>query len=196
MDIAEALIELGLQPGCDRAAVRAAYLARVRIHHPDVASRPSPDATRRTARLNVAQELLLAAIDRAGGTVPAPPPPSAPPSPGPRPVPTTHDSTGAEVVDEGTVAIDAPPPEAAAALYEAASEVGNVAYYDRQLGILEMIVRFEGGPSCSVVMTTQGRATHTEVFCTMESIEAEPAPAIRPVLEALVAALRTGPVEG
>ena len=67
--------------------------------------------------------------------------------------------------------------------------VGDVAYVDAQLGILEIIVRFEGGPSCSVVMTLQGRATHTKVFCSMESIEAAPAPAIRPVLEALVAEL-------
>ena len=86
-----------------------------------------------------------------------------------------------------------PAAEAYALLYEAAGRVGDIAYYDRRLGILEIIVRFEGGPSCSVVMNLQGRAHHTEVFCSMESIESAPAPAIAPVIEALVAELRTRP---
>jgi hypothetical protein len=49
-----------------------------------------------------------------------------------------------------------------------------------------VIVRFEGGPSCSVLMTLQGRAHGTDVFCEMESIESEPTPPIDPVLESLV----------
>ena len=48
------------------------------------------------------------------------------------------------------------------------------------------MVRFEGGPTCSVLITLQGRAHHTDAFCTMESIEAAPTPPIRPVVEALV----------
>ena len=57
--------------------------------------------------------------------------------------------------------------------------------------IIETIVRFEGGPSCSVLTTLQGRAHGTEVFCTMESIEAGATPPIRPVVEALVDAIRS-----
>jgi hypothetical protein len=57
---------------------------------------------------------------------------------------------------------------------------------DRNLGILEVIVRFEGGPSCSVLMTMQGRAFGTDVFISMESIEADPTPALAPVLDALL----------
>jgi hypothetical protein len=57
---------------------------------------------------------------------------------------------------------------------------------DRNLGILEVIVRFEGGPSCSVLMTLQGRAFGTDVFISMESIEADPTPALAPVLVALL----------
>lgn len=188
MEVAEALQVLGLAPGCDREEVRAAYRALVRVHHPDVASGPvATDAAATTARLTLAVSVLQAALDEHGGTVPAPAPPS------PRATAAARARTEAEVLDEGSVAIGAPPPEAYVLLYEAASQVGDIAYYDRQLGILEMIVRFEGGPSCSVVMTTQGRATHTEVFCSMESIEAEPAPSIRPVLDALVDELRVGP---
>ena len=62
-----------------------------------------------------------------------------------------------------------------------------------QLGILELIVRFEGGPSCSVLITLQGRAFGTDAFCTMDSIEAAPTPPLRPVVEALVEELRRRP---
>ena len=50
-----------------------------------------------------------------------------------------------------------------------------------------ILVRFEGGPTCSVLCTLQGRAFVTEVGCTMDSIEAGPTPPLRPVVEALVA---------
>jgi hypothetical protein len=61
-----------------------------------------------------------------------------------------------------------------------------VAYFDRHLGLLETVVRFEGGPTCSVLITLQGRAFGTEAFITMESIEAAPTPPIGPVVDALV----------
>jgi hypothetical protein len=86
--------------------------------------------------------------------------------------------------------VTAPAAETYAALFEAAGRIGEIAYFDRQLGIVETIVRFQGGPTCSVMMTLQGRADGTEIFCTMESIEATPAPNIRPVLDALVEELR------
>ena len=73
----------------------------------------------------------------------------------------------------------------------AASQIAHIGYFDRSIGMLETIVRFEGGPSCSVLATLQGRADGTEAFCTMESIEATPAPPIRPVVEALVEAIRS-----
>ncbi len=191
MDVAEALRVLGLAPGCDRAQVRAAYRALVRIHHPDVADgAASQDAAGTTVRLTHAMAVLQRALDDHGGTVPAPPSSPAPRSSTAAAPPAA--APPAAVLDEGSLTIEAPPPETFAVLYEAASRVGDVAYVDRQLGILEIIVRFEGGPSCSVVLTTQGRATHTEVFCSMESIEAAPAPSIRPVLDALVDELRAG----
>ena len=189
MDVAEALEVLGLEPGCDEVQVRAAYRALIRVHHPDLAAPTDTGAaTARTARLTAAVSVLDGVLAAHGGTVPAPSPPPPPPSSS-RPRVAATEPTEAAVLDEGALAIGAPPPEAYALLYEAAGRVGDVAYVDAQLGILEIIVRFESGPSCSVVMTLQGRATHTEVFCSMESIEAAPAPAIRPVLEALVAEL-------
>ena len=91
---------------------------------------------------------------------------------------------------DARVAITAPPAEAYALLMEAASRIGSVGYVDRHLGILEVVVRFEGGPTCSVLCTLRGRPFHTEVGCAMESIEAAPTPPIGPVVEALVEELR------
>ena len=97
----------------------------------------------------------------------------------------------ADGVDGDTIAIAAPAPEAFALLLDAASTVGSVGYVDRQLGILEILVRFEGGPTCSVLITLQGRAFGTDAFCTMDSIESVPTPPLRPVVDALVIALTT-----
>jgi hypothetical protein len=186
VDAAEALAVLGVRGGTDLAGVRAAYRGLVRASHPDVA----PDdgqAHARTARLTEAYEVIVAFVTEHGTT----PGPEPEPEPAPAPPPPPEEPpVEAEALDEGTIAVALPAPETYAALYEAAGRVGAIAYYDRHLGILEIIVRFEGGPSCSVVMTLQGRAHHTEVLCTMESIESAPAPSIAPVMEALVHELR------
>ena len=176
---------LGVSPGASSTEVRAAFLGLVREHHPDHVR--ATDATRRTAELTEAyalvQQRLAASPD---GRVPEPPvtspPPTAPPPArtGTPPIVDVHDATGDSIL------LDAPADEAFAALFDAAGRVGHVAYFDRQLGLLETVVRFEGGPSCSVLITLQGRANGTEAFCTMESIEAAPTPPIEPVIDALV----------
>ena len=134
--------------------------------------------------------MVRTAVVETGGTaVPEPPAPPPPASPADTPRRGRLDRVEAET-DGDTIAIAAPPPEAYALLLEAAARIGGIGYVDRQLGILEVIVRFEGGPSCSVLLTLQGRAFVTEAFCTMESIEAAPTPPLRPVVEALVEELR------
>jgi len=189
MDTREALGILGISPGATVEEVRAAYLRLIRDRHPDVAG-SDPTATREAARVTQAYAAVRAVLTAAGSaTVPeptTPPPQTAPPAAKRWPFDATDDPTAAESVDGDTIAIDAPPPEAFAALFEAAGRVGHVAYFDRQLGILETVVRFEGGPTCSVLITLQGRAHHTDAFCTMESIEAAPTPPIGPVIAALV----------
>jgi hypothetical protein len=191
LDATEALGVLGLRAGTDLAGARAAYRGLVRAAHPDLAP-DDLDAHARTARLTEAYEVIVAYVEAYGTMPPPPPPPSPPPPAAPAPPPPAADErpVAVETLDEGTIALALPAPEVYALLYEAAGRVGDIAYYDRRLGILEIIVRFEGGPSCSVVMTLQGRAHHTEVFCTMESIESTPAPAIAPVMDALVEELR------
>ena len=191
MDTDEALAVLGIKPGARAEEARAAYLRLIRVRHPDRAG-AGPDATHQTARLTQAYSVIRAALaESVNGVVPpsagtAPVRPSPPPSAPGWPFDPTAQPVGADVVDSDTIAVDAPADEAFAVLFEAAGRVGHVAYFDRQLGILETIVRFEGGPTCSVLITLQGRALTTEAFCTMESIEAAPTPPIRPVVEALV----------
>lgn len=194
MDAREAFETLGLATDVGLAELRAAYRRLLLEHHPDVAATGTTDAdaTRHTAHLIEAYRVAAAATL---GTRPVPGAPVAGTPAGAGDV-VRHDDAGqpappaVTIADSDTIAIAAPAPEAFAMLADAASIVGHIAYVDRQLGILEMIVRFEGGPSCSVLMTLQGRADGTEVFCTMDSIEAAPAPPITPVVDELTAALR------
>ncbi len=179
MDLAAALDVLGVAPGTPLADVRTAYRRAVAAAHPDRAEdRSDPRAGHdETAALTVAWATVQAA-----GTTDLP---AAPPDPRA----DTSDPPGAAPTAGDTIGIAAPPDEAFVLLLDAAAEVGTIAYVDRNLGILETIVRFEGGPSCSVLITLQGRAWGTEAFCTMESIEATPAPPIDAVVAALVDAL-------
>ncbi len=196
MDLAEALEVLQLRPGTPMQEVREAYRAQVRLAHPDVVGPDADagDATARTARITGAFAVVRRAVIEAGtDTVPEPPPPPDPtPEPPRAPRPWEVDSVEADA-DGDTIAIGAPPTEAFALLIEAGARLGGIGYVDRQLGILELIVRFEGGPSCSVLITLQGRAFGTDAFCTMDSIEAAPTPPLRPVVEALVEELRRRP---
>jgi hypothetical protein len=196
VDLGEALDVLGLRPGTSMQEVREAYRARVRAAHPDLVA-PGDDrsaATAATVRITSAFAVVRRAVLDAGDDVvpePPPAPPAAPPGPerreGPRPWEVDRVEADA---DGDTIAIAAPPTEAYTLLLEAGARLGGIGYVDRQLGILEIIVRFEGGPSCSVLITLQGRAFGTDAFCTMESIEAAPTPPLRPVVEALVEELR------
>jgi hypothetical protein len=190
MELAEALEILGLTPGTPMHAVREAYRVQVRASHPDLVG-PGGDrsaATARTARITTAFAVVRRSVIEAGtDAVPEPPEPPAPPPPPPDPGPRPWEVDRVEADTDGdTIAIAAPPSESFALLLEAGARVGSIGYVDRQLGILEVIVRFEGGPSCSVLITLQGRAFGTDAFCTMDSIEAAATPPIRPVVEALV----------
>lgn len=200
MDTGEALAVLGISPGATAEEARSAYRRLIRTSHPD-RSGGDPAATHQTARLTQAYAVIRSAIEANGGsTVPASPspPPARAGGGAARPysadVTTTtrfpYDGQGgpveAELLEGDAIAVHAPAEEAFALLFEAAGRVGHIAYFDRQLGILETVVRFEGGPTCSVMITLQGRALYTEAFCTMDSIEAAPTPPIRPVVEAIV----------
>ncbi len=133
--------------------MRGAFRRLLRATHPDVAGGEG-GATRRTALLIEAYERLRAAA----GVEPAPEPDA------PAPV-------GVTVVDSGTLAFAAPADEVFLCLLEVAHELGEVTYVDPDVGLLETIVQLDAGPTCSLVVSLQGRGTGvTEAFCTLEPI--------------------------
>jgi hypothetical protein len=188
VDTGEALAVLGLTSGAAMSDVRAAYRRLVREHHPDVTGEAGSG---QTARLTEAYALLRRVAQEAASDtidVDTPQPTAPDPEAGSHPPTRTpyEDAVEAERAAGDTIVLRAPLAEAFGVLFEAAGRIGHVAYFDRQLGILETIVRFEGGPSCSLLITLQGRIGGTEAFCTLESIEATPTPPIQPVIEALL----------
>jgi hypothetical protein len=197
--LSEALIVLGLVPGQSLDEARQRFRELLLKTHPDVVGNraSAAEATDDTIALTTSFDVVKKAVARGDGhLIPAP-------TDGESQAPTNSgNDTGRDAcrhrsgnapppdtieirADGDSLFISAPPPEAFAILLDASSRLGGIGYVDRNLGILEVIVRFEGGPSCSVLMTLQGRAFGTDVFITMESIEADPTPALDPVMEAL-----------
>lgn len=156
----------------------------MRANHPDVVSptREESNSYVDPSLLTEAYAIVMAEIatttDRRVPTTSLPETPPTSSSPRQWDLSASHDGN--------TIQVDAPPDETYQRLLDAAAGLGGIGHVDRNLGLLEVIVRFEGGPSCSVLMTLQGRSFGTDVFCEMESIESDPTPAIQPVLDALV----------
>ncbi len=173
-----AMVVLGVSASADLDEVRTAYLARIRVAHPDAGGDPDE-----AAAITSAFELLRLELERQGCL------PCDGPTEPTKPANPVGPVDAIEIDSEGdTIFVAAPPHETFQLLLDAAATIGGIGHVDRHLGLLEVIVRFEGGPSCSVLITLQGRAFGTDAFCTMESIEAAPTPPIAPVVEALVAA--------
>jgi len=197
--LSEALTVLGLVPGQSLDQARQRFRELLLRTHPDVVGNRASavEATDGTIALTTAFDVVKDAVASGDGhLIPAPidrePQASNTPRSGAERETCRHRSGNAppdaiEIRADGdSLFISAPPPEAFAILLDASSRLGGIGYVDRNLGILEVIVRFEGGPSCSVLMTLQGRAFGTDAFITMESIEADPTPALAPVVEALL----------
>lgn len=89
-----------------------------------------------------------------------------------------------------TLAVGLPGDEAFRLVFDAAHDVGDITYVDRSGPLLAVLCRFVGEPATSLLLTFQGRATHTEIHGTVESIEARPAPPTTPVVDLLEDALR------
>jgi len=183
-DLVWALVVLGLGPAPTWTEVRVAYRAQIGVAHPDRAG----GDTERAALVNEAYAVLERA-HRQGGLAAVPTSRRAPPEPAPRWEPLGEPP---EVLQGDTVHLAAPPDEAFARLVEAGHRIGSVTYVDRSCSILEVLVRVEGEGTCSLLITTQGRSGGTDAFCTLEAIEHVASPPVRPVVEALVQALRRG----
>jgi len=185
---AEAALVLGIKPEAPWEQVRAAYRDEIRAHHPD---RTGPTRENRAALINEAYRVLVAArrerVPRT--TPPATDPPGSTQVP---PRPPERDRSGAPPVlriDGDTLFVTAPSDETFRWLLEAAHDVGEITYVDRSMPIMEVLCQFEGEPATSLVLTLQGRGGGTEVFCTVESIEARPAPPTSAVVDLLELAL-------
>jgi hypothetical protein len=187
-----ALSLLGLKPGDPPELARHRYRELLRITHPDVAAAgvTTRDATEATLEITTAFRVISAAIEEHGfipDPIPEPPSPTSTSTESCRHRRDQHRPNRIDASADGdTISLPVPAPEAFAVLLEAGSRIGGIGYVDRALGLLELIVRFEGGPSCSALITLQGRAFGTDAFVTLESIEAAPTPPIQPVMLALL----------
>ena len=175
MDRTAAFDLLGLGPGADLDEVRSAYRRLVVAVPPAVSA--AADATARTVELTEAYALL-----RHGPATPTEPVgagPRTPSDPG-----AVWDGPAVEVtlVDVDTVAVGAPADTTLLLLVEAAHELGDVVYLDPSSGLLEVLVEFVEAPTCSLLLTLQGRANGTtEVFCTVETLAGEEPPPVEAV---------------
>jgi hypothetical protein len=187
-DLHRARRVLGVGITATWAEVRSAYRERIAAAHPDRAG----GSTARAAELNDAYS-ALALARRAGRLDPpaggARPSTTAPERPAAAPEPRDPVGVPPEVLEGDTIHLPVPADEAFARLVEACHRIGDVTYVDRSCAILEALVRIEGEGTCSLVISLQGRASGTDAFCTLESIERVASPPVTGVVEALAAAL-------
>ena len=163
MDEREAWQVLGLSPAATFDEARAAYRRLVRTHHPDVAG---VHGAVRTARVIDAWRVVR---DR---------------------VPRDVDVASVDV-DGDTITLDVPADDAFLLLLEAAHRVGDVTHVGPGDGLLEALIAFDDGRTCSLVVSLQARGDGTtEAFCTLQALDAGPNPPVGLVVDALVEELR------
>lgn len=170
---------LGIGPDATIGDAVIAHRRLQRRHHPDVAGVDDPLATARSAELNRALAVLRTVDGVPMDDVVHPPE---------TPVDGAPDAVGIALVGDRLI-VDAPADETYLRLLDAGVGLGGIGHLDPRLGLLELIVRFEGGPTCSVLLTLEGHNDRTEVLCEMESIEAAATPSIEPVLARLLESL-------
>jgi hypothetical protein len=184
MDVREARSVLGVGEADGWEVVRRSYRRRIRAAHPD--TQKAGATTAAAAMLNEAYAVLSRA-KRAGRLHVQVPTAAA------APAYTEHAEAappvvGVALVGDDTLLLAAPPDEAFPLLLEAGHRVGEVSYVDRSCSIFEVVVR-QDGETCSLLVTTQGRAHGTEAFLTLEAMERpaslDPSRVVRRMLRAL-----------
>lgn len=175
MDLSEAFAVLDLEPDATASQIRTAYRHLLRSHHPDLVG---PQATEAAARLNEAYSML------SGREAEVTAEPENDPGPATGPIRDAQAQPG-----EQALVFPTAPGETYAHLFDAAARIGHIAYFDRHLGIIETVLRFPGGPSCSFVITVAPTSSGTVADFALESIEAKPAPPVGPVIEDLIRAM-------
>ncbi len=173
VELTDAWSVLCMDPSADAGVVRTRYLELVRAAHPDVSSHS--DAAETTVELNLAFRAIRDAM-----VMELAPLGQAWMEPG-------RDIVTVAMLDDDTIAIEAPPGETYLRLIEACHQLGEVVHVEPMSGLLSVIVEFVDGPTCQLLLTLQGRATGmTEVFCTIESFQAAEPPPIEAVTRLLL----------
>ncbi|HET7654774.1 MAG TPA: J domain-containing protein [Acidimicrobiales bacterium] len=134
----------------------------------------APSATVDDARAAYRRLVRAHHPDLAGDVGPAP---VAPP-----PAPVVDATT-----DGDTITLDVPADEAFLVLLEAAHRVGDVTHVSPGDALLEALIAFDDGRTCSLVISLQGRANGTtDAFCTLQALDAGATPPVGLVVDALV----------
>jgi hypothetical protein len=193
----EAARILGVAASAPPEEVRLAYRRQIQTHHPD---RAGDRSSARAAAIIEAYRVLSESGPVPDPPLPPPPPPRAsssassqtyeatiPPRASTDPLPPV--APPVQRIDADTLIVEAPAEETFRWLLDAAHDIGEVTYVDRSMPIMEVLCRFEGEPATSLLLSLQGRGLGTEVFCTVESIEARPAPPTSAVVDLLELAL-------
>lgn len=209
MELANARAVLGVSASDEWSVIRAAYRARIRLTHPDVAGETGSD---RSVQLNAAYRALAMARregrlhddgDADAGPTRTPVDPHAadrgPQTPGARPravrtdapsSPTAPPATADDVrfIDRDTLALSSPPEETFRRLVEATHEIGDLSYIDRSSSIFEAVLHLDDGRHASFVVSLQWRAhdASCEAFCTLEALDRPEKLDVSGVLEQLV----------
>lgn len=168
--IASAIAVLGVGVDASWPEVRAAYRARIREVHPDVAP---GDTTLLAAELNEALDVLRRATN--GGVDPLPPP--APPPPRP-PTQTVVGST----IEAPPVTLRAPAGDVFVQLLDAAYAVGDVCYIDPEDGLIQVLL--DDARSRLLIDIDAGTEPARASF-TLDSPDGEGAPAVADIVAAI-----------
>lgn len=173
VDLEEARRLLGVDEGADERTLRDAHRRAIRRAHPDAGGSATA-----AAGINAAWALIRAAESGADDLAVAPPP-----------VPASPAAATPVDVDE-YYRVDVEPGELLARLADAGHEVGEVVFVDPHTGILEIVVGDAPGVGQLAVTVGATSEAGTEVSFTLEPLGVTPAPAIGPVVEALMGAVR------
>lgn len=144
--------------------IRAQYRRRLFAVHPDHGG--SGVDTREL--VTALQVLQTRAVELRNEAVEAAPDPENAPS-------TVGAVMATEVlrIDRDTIALPYPAEETYLRLLDAAHQIGDVTYVDREYGVLEALLRTRTGTTVSMLVSLQGRANGTtEAFFTLEPIDA------------------------
>lgn len=183
--------------------VRAAYRARIRLAHPDVAGQAGVP---RSVELNEAYRTLSQArregrLHEVPQAAPVPQPyrpptgraplatrPEWSPVPGPPP--------DVRLLGNDTLVLSSTPDETFRRLVEATHELGEISYVDRSSAIFEAVLRLDDGTHASFVVSLQWRAHDAtcEAFCTLEALERAEALDVSGVLHQLAGYLPPDPM--